>query len=65
MVKEGQLLWEPPEKWLAEANVTVFREWLERTRNLRCENHQELHRWSVNHRETGACPGRSGFQERA
>jgi acetoacetyl-CoA synthetase len=51
MVKEGQLLWEPPEKWLAEANVTVFREWLERTRNLRCENHQELHRWSVNHLE--------------
>jgi acetoacetyl-CoA synthetase len=51
MVKEGALLWEPPPEWLAEANVTAFRDWLNRTRNLELEDHEALRRWSVEHLE--------------
>lgn len=49
MVREGQLLWEPPPKWLAEANITAFRDWLARTRGLQFDNYQQLRRWSVDH----------------
>jgi acetoacetyl-CoA synthetase len=51
MVKEGALLWGPPAEWLAEANVTAFRDWLNRTRNLELEDHEALRRWSVEHLE--------------
>ena len=51
MVQEGQLLWEPPADWLAQANVTAFREWLLKTRNLQLEDHEALRRWSVDHLE--------------
>jgi len=51
MVQEGQLLWEPREEWLAKANVTAFRTWLNRTRNLGIEDHDALRQWSVDHLE--------------
>jgi acetoacetyl-CoA synthetase len=51
MVQEGELLWEPREEWLAKANVTAFRDWLNRTRNLEIGDHEALRQWSVDHLE--------------
>ena len=51
MVNEGRLLWQPPAEWLADANVTAFLEWLERTRNLQFSDYQALRQWSVDHLE--------------
>ena len=51
MVEEGQLLWEPREEWLAEANVTAFRNWVNETRNLALKDHDELRQWSVDQLE--------------
>ena len=45
------MLWEPREEWLAKANVTAFRTWLNRTRNLGIEDHDALRQWSVDHLE--------------
>lgn len=47
MVKEGQLLWEPPADWVAEANITAFRHWLTETRGLEFADYRALQRWSV------------------
>lgn len=49
MVTQGQLLWEPPEEWVAEANITAFSQWLARTRGLEFDDYQALWRWSVEH----------------
>lgn len=51
MVKEGQLLWEPPAEWVAKANITAFREWLAKTRGLHFADYRALQRWSVDQLE--------------
>jgi len=47
MVEDGQLLWEPPREWLADANITAYMAWLAKTRNLEFHDFAELQRWSV------------------
>jgi acetoacetyl-CoA synthetase len=47
MVAEGDLLWTPSEEWVRRSNLTAYREWLGRTRNLTLETYDELWRWSV------------------
>jgi len=49
MVKQGDLMWEPPAEWVAQSNITAFRNWLLETRNLRFSDYQDLRRWSVEH----------------
>ncbi len=52
MVKEGDLLWTPSPEWVERSNLTAYRRWLARTRNLRFESYEELWRWSVGNLET-------------
>ncbi len=47
MVKEGDLLWTPSPEWVERSNLTAYRRWLARTRNLQFESYEELWRWSV------------------
>jgi acetoacetyl-CoA synthetase len=46
-VREGELLWTPSAKRVAEANVTKFIGWLARERGLTFNNYAELWKWSV------------------
>ena len=46
-VSTGALLWTPGPERIAQANVTAFAQWLERTRGLRFTDYGELWRWSV------------------
>ena len=32
MIEEGQLLWEPDQEWIADSNLSVFRQWQLRER---------------------------------
>ncbi len=47
MVKEGDLLWTPSPEWIERSNLTAYRRWLARTRNLQFETYEDLWRWSV------------------
>jgi len=47
MVETGDLMWQPPEAWVADANITAFARWLEKTRRLRFNDYQAMWRWSV------------------
>jgi acetoacetyl-CoA synthetase len=47
VVAEGELLWTPGPRRVAEANVTRFADWLSRERGLRFDGYDELWDWSV------------------
>ncbi|WP_330347074.1 acetoacetate--CoA ligase [Streptomyces sp. NBC_00582] len=47
VVAEGELLWTPGARWVAEANVTRFADWLSRERGLRFHGYDALWHWSV------------------
>ncbi|MEV6380951.1 acetoacetate--CoA ligase [Streptomyces sp. NPDC051773] len=47
VVTEGELLWTPGKRRVAEANVTRFTDWLFRERGLRFSGYDELWNWSV------------------
>ncbi|KND39083.1 MULTISPECIES: acetoacetate--CoA ligase [Streptomyces] len=47
VVAEGELLWTPGPRQVAEANVTRFADWLSRERGLRFDGYDELWNWSV------------------
>jgi acetoacetyl-CoA synthetase len=49
MVKQGDLLWEPPANWVAQSNISKFSAWLGQTRDLQFADYQDMHRWSVEH----------------
>jgi acetoacetyl-CoA synthetase len=49
MVKQGDLLWQPPAEWVADANITAFGKWLGDTRGLQFTDYQDMRRWSVEH----------------
>jgi len=49
MVKTGDLLWEPPAEWVAEANITAFSRWLREKHGLTFADYQDMQRWSVEH----------------
>jgi acetoacetyl-CoA synthetase len=49
MVKQGDLLWEPPAEWVAQSNISKFSAWLGQTRQLQFADYQDIHRWSVEH----------------
>jgi acetoacetyl-CoA synthetase len=46
-VAEGELLWEPPDDLIRDANLTRFLGWLERERGLSFDAYEDLWRWSV------------------
>ena len=46
-VYDGDLLWAPSPKQVAQANVTAFTGWLGRERGLRFDGYHALWRWSV------------------
>ena len=47
MVKQGDLMWEPPAEWVADASITAYTAWLAETRGLSFDDFQSLWRWSV------------------
>ena len=47
MVKQGDLMWQPPAEWVADANITAFGKWLGETRGLEFDDYQAMWRWSV------------------
>ncbi len=49
MIEEGQLLWEPSQKWIEDSNMYAFMQWLKCERNLDFDNYHSLWRWSVTH----------------
>ncbi len=49
MVKQGDLLWQPPREWLAQSNITKFADWLGQTRNLQFADYEDMRHWSVEH----------------
>jgi acetoacetyl-CoA synthetase len=49
MVKQGDLLWQPPAEWVADANITAFGKWLSETRGLEFQDFESMRRWSVEH----------------
>ncbi len=51
MLKEGDLLWQPGEARIAQAELTRFMHWLGRERGLRFADYAALHAWSVNELE--------------
>ena len=51
MIKEGQLLWEPDQQWIADSNITAFTRWLSRERGLEFSEYHDLWRWSVENLE--------------
>ena len=46
-VHEGDVLWTPGPERIAHANVTLFRQWLEKHRGLTLADYPALWRWSV------------------
>ena len=46
-VRAGDLLWTPTPERAANANMTAYMAWLNRTRGLEFANYQELWQWSV------------------
>jgi len=46
-VKEGTLLWEPPDELMQTANITRFMQWLQKKRGLDFTNYHQLWEWSV------------------
>jgi acetoacetyl-CoA synthetase len=46
-VKAGDLLWTPTRERVANANITAYLAWLQRTRGLEFANYQDLWQWSV------------------
>ncbi|MFQ5661024.1 MAG: acetoacetate--CoA ligase, partial [Gammaproteobacteria bacterium] len=51
MTAEGKLLWEPGPEWIAEANITAFKQWLKREQGLELTDYHHLWRWSVDNLE--------------
>src|SRR5437763_6972899 len=47
MTQEGELLWEPDQRWTARARVTAFMAWLSVHRGHTFSSYDELWRWSV------------------
>jgi len=46
-VEEGELLWQPPDELVRDANLTRFLRWLQRERGRSFEAYDDLWRWSV------------------
>jgi acetoacetyl-CoA synthetase len=46
-LQASELLWTPSAEQIAYANVTQFREWLQRTRGLQLPDYAAMWRWSV------------------
>ena len=46
-VKEGTLLWEPPDELMQTANIKRFMQWLQNKRGLVFTNYNQLWEWSV------------------
>lgn len=48
-IVEGTKLWEPSDKTLAEANLTLFMKWLASEKSLPFDAYSDLWQWSVSH----------------
>jgi len=48
-ITNGDLLWEPSVKTIANANLTHYQEWLAEKKGLRFRSYQQLWQWSVDH----------------
>lgn len=46
-VRQGDLLWRPPDELVRGAAVTRYRSWLDERRGLAFEDYHDLWRWSV------------------
>ena len=44
---EGQLLWTPDPKRVAQSQIAQFMDWLARERELRFTDYEALRRWSI------------------
>ena len=51
MLKVGDVLWQPSQKWIEQTNLHAFRTWLKDTRNLEFDSLYDLRHWSVDHLE--------------
>ena len=47
LIKEGDILWEPSEEGVENANVTRFMRWLETEKGLSFDDYQALWQWSI------------------
>jgi acetoacetyl-CoA synthetase len=47
MVNVGDILWQPSDKWVANTNLTHYRNWLKDTHGLDFSSYQEMRRWSL------------------
>ncbi|HSS99410.1 MAG TPA: AMP-binding protein, partial [Terriglobales bacterium] len=48
---DNEILWQPTQTVIENANLTHYMRWLDETRQLHFETYPELHRWSVEHLE--------------
>ena len=46
-IREGDLLWEPSEKVVKDANLSAYMQWLETEKGLRFDTYHRLWDWSV------------------
>lgn len=51
MTAEGELLWQPDQTWIEQANITDFERWITEEHGCRFADYQEFWRWSVDHLE--------------
>ena len=49
MITEGEMLWKPSPKQIAESNLTRFTSWLKKERQLDFSDYNDLWSWSVEH----------------
>ena len=47
MIQEGDLLWQPDDQTIENANLTHYMRWLQETRNLNFDTYSALWQWSV------------------
>lgn len=52
IIKEGSLLWSPPESLRAQSRMSDYMAWLSRERGQGFDTYQDLWRWSVDELET-------------
>ena len=52
MATEGEVLWRASPTLVESLRVTQYRRWLEANYQIRCDDYQDLWRWSVDHLET-------------
>ena len=46
-IKEGTILWEPPNDRIKAANITRYMKWLKKDKGLDFSDYDKLWKWSV------------------